>query len=107
MAALLSYGKLILQQLFRNNIWRSRLVGRGRATGNRVTAKNGSRVRISSSPCYKNRQILCQMRLRFADFALTYMRKCTNNLYYRSEHFRALLLKCVTKKLNVSIFGVL
>ena len=30
--------------------WRSRLVGRGRATGNRVTVKSGSRVRISSSP---------------------------------------------------------
>ena len=32
------------------NIWRSRLVGRGRTTGNRVTVKSGSRVRISPSP---------------------------------------------------------
>ena len=33
-----------------NNVWRSRLVGRGRTTGNRVTVKSGSRVRISPSP---------------------------------------------------------
>ncbi len=31
-------------------IWRCRLAGRGRTTGNRVTVKSGSRVRISPSP---------------------------------------------------------
>ena len=36
-----------------SNIWRSRLVGRGRTTGNRVTVKSGSRVRISPSPPVK------------------------------------------------------
>ena len=36
--------------------WRCRLVGRGRTTGNRVTVKSGSRVRISPSPPKKTPQ---------------------------------------------------
>ena len=36
--------------------WRCRLVGRGRTTGNRVTVKSGSRVRISPSPPKKTRR---------------------------------------------------
>ena len=34
----------------KKEIWRSRVVGLARTTGNRVTVKSGSRVRISPSP---------------------------------------------------------
>ena len=55
--------------------WRCRLVGRGRTTGNRVTVKSGSRVRISPSPPKKNPQkcgvFLCLCGLSgFLRFAL-------------------------------------
>ena len=47
---LLWYNNYVVKQQRLNIMWRSRVVGRARATGNRVTTKNSSRVRISPSP---------------------------------------------------------
>ena len=47
---ILCYNNYVVKQQRLNIMWRSRVVGRARATGNRVTTKNSSRVRISPSP---------------------------------------------------------
>ena len=46
-------------------IRRSRVAGRARTIGNRVTVKSGSRVRISPSPLNKKELLLCKSSFLF------------------------------------------
>ena len=70
--------------------WRSRLVGRGRTTGNRVGLKRVSRVRISASP---PKHLIC-VRCFFVPCSVK-----KRQIVRRDGHFRTLPLACLISKI--------
>ena len=67
---LLWYNNYVVKQQRLNIMWRSRVVGRARATGNRVTTKNSSRVRISPSPPKIDKRVLVDFFIQTFRFDL-------------------------------------